>query len=112
MVMDISFCGAGRYNNFKLNNMQIDDNFYIKKDTVFSFSLIKKSKKTDSVLTKNPDELKETITYHSSIENCLRSYVKQTVNGSNSITDVLDKLKYLDKKIEELGIKFKDEDKA
>lgn len=31
MVMDISFCGAGRYNNFKLNNMQIDDNFYIKK---------------------------------------------------------------------------------
>jgi len=38
--------------------------------------------------------------------------VRQTVNGSNSITDVLDKLKYLDKKIEELGIKFKDEAKA
>lgn len=31
MVMGISFCGADRYNNFKLNNMQIDDNFYIKK---------------------------------------------------------------------------------
>lgn len=79
---------------------------------MFLLVWLKNQKKADSTLTKNPDELKETITYHSSIENCLRSYVRQTINDSTTITEALNKLQYLDKKIDELGIKFKDENKT
>jgi len=92
--------------------MKIDDTFYIKRNTSVSFSLIKKSKKAESTWTKNPDELKETVTYHSSIESYLKSYARQVINESKSIADIFDKIQQLNKKIDELGIKYSDEYKA
>ena len=80
----------------------IDEEFSIRKDTSFSFILAKKINKPADSRAKNPNEPSYQNSYHSSIENCLRSYVRQTVNKSDSIPDILTKIEYLDKKISEL----------
>ena len=92
--------------------MRIDDNFYIRRDSSISFCLVHESKKVTTSLTKDIGGIKETVTYHSSIANCLKSYARQVINHSNTIDEILSNIQRLDDKIDSLQLKFTDAPKA